>query len=319
MVSLPHLEDFDVERVHVHEPINVVLLCGGQYKQNNDGPPLSLRDAFLNAVPPPSIMKEYELIQAEEITQQFNFSNFYDDILKFETDIAQIVHLIILFCESQGALTELGAFSVIDEIMNRLFVIIDENYWSHDSFIKLGPLRRIVNKVGRHAIHVISDEDFGKNGKSLAQVNKSELVRVVENSLKVRLEVKSSPRTFNKNYAGHIIKLIVGLTQEYGALTEREIIHALKFFGVEKEEKEIKGYLLCACAVNWIFIVSKGIEDYYLPTNEVSESGKDAAVFSMKSDSKEKNKMRRRVMIRDCWKSQDEVRYSALRKSNNGV
>ncbi len=126
---LPFVEDIDAQKIHVREPFEVVLLCGGQFGSVSDPTPKSLRDAFLKAILPKPLQNRH-LIQAEEITREFDFFRSYDDILVFETDLAQIVELIILFCESEGSLAELGAFAVIDEIMKRLFVVVREKDWN---------------------------------------------------------------------------------------------------------------------------------------------------------------------------------------------
>src|SRR6185295_12911360 len=107
------------------------------------------------------ILKGRDLIQAEEITSDFLFFKKYDNILDFETDLAQIVELIILFCESEGSLAELGAFAMIDEIAQRLFVVVRQKHWNASSFIKLGPLRRVERKYGRETVCVVDDDDVG--------------------------------------------------------------------------------------------------------------------------------------------------------------
>jgi hypothetical protein len=144
---LPFAEDLDPARIHVQEPYVVVFLCGGQCTNLNTREPVSLRDAFLKVIDNP-IMNEGEWLRAEDVTQGTAFFDSYTDILIFETDLAQIVKLIVLFCESEGSSAELGAFTAIDEILERLFVIVRERHWREDSFIKLGPLRRSEKSAG---------------------------------------------------------------------------------------------------------------------------------------------------------------------------
>ncbi|MBK4723488.1 retron St85 family effector protein [Azospirillum sp. YIM DDC1] len=316
---LPYAEDIDVERIHVKEPFDVILLCGGQYGDIGDPTPKSLRDAFLKAFPPPKAINNLELIQAEEITKQFDFRKNYDDILMFETDIAQIVRLIILFCESEGSLAELGAFAVIDEIMNRLFVVIRENHWNEPSFIKLGPLQRISREVGREAIHVVADDDVGLNGKSATSVDKKKLVEMLDGPLEQRLSATRDSTTFDQGRAGHVIKLIVGLVQEYGALTAQEISWILKLFNTEKSDNQIRGYLLCAISVGWLTCISKGSKDYYVQTSLSVSKGIDAAVLPMKEGAKEMNKSRRRLAIRQHWMEKDKLRFAAIQQASKGM
>ncbi len=136
--------------------------------------------------------------------------------------------MIILFCESEGSLAELGAFAVIDEIAQRLFVVVREKHWEEMSFIKLGPLRLIEHEHGRESIYVIDDEHVGIRGNSASAVKPETLKDQLIEPLTVRLEKPREPTTFDANRSGHVIKLVVGLIQEYGALQITEISALLK-------------------------------------------------------------------------------------------
>lgn len=140
---LPYSEDLDADGIHVQAASDVVFLCGGPYSDISEPIPLSLRDAFLK-ISEYSPLKERVLLLAEDVTKADSFSDSYDNILEFETDLAQIVELIILFCESEGSLAEFGAFAMIDEIAKRLFVVVRQMHWKANSFVRLGPLRLIV-------------------------------------------------------------------------------------------------------------------------------------------------------------------------------
>ena len=216
-LNIPYATDLDAEKIHVQASSNVVFLCESQTLRNiSDPTPLSLRDAFIKILDNP-ILKGRDLIQAEEITSDFLFFKKYDDILEFETDLAQIVELIILFCESEGSLAELGAFAMISEIASRLFVIVREKHWNTPSFIKLGPLLLIEQRYGRNSIFVIEDREVGMRGDSAAHVDKEALKSLLVEPLASRLKRPHEPSTFNSARSGHVIKLIVALIQEYTA------------------------------------------------------------------------------------------------------
>lgn len=104
-------EYVDVKTIRVHAPAPAIFLCGGLVNVTKPVPP-SLRDAFTR-LPQKPPFSPYLLILAEELNAFFPEGE-YKDILKFETDIAQICDLIILFSESFGSAAELGAFSMIE-------------------------------------------------------------------------------------------------------------------------------------------------------------------------------------------------------------
>lgn len=194
---LPYSQDLDADKIHVQAASDVVFLCGGAHSDLSEAIPLSLRDAFLKILDYPPL-KDRVLIQAEDITQDYSFFDYYDNILDFETDLAQIVELIILFCESEGSLAELGAFAMIDEIAQRLFVVVRQKHWNLPSFIKLGPLRRIERKYGREAIYVVEDDDVGMVGDSAARVEKNALGSLLSSPLTIRLQKPRDPTTFDQ-------------------------------------------------------------------------------------------------------------------------
>jgi hypothetical protein len=312
-LSLPFAEDLDAERIHVQSASDIIFLCGGQRSDVSQPTPLSLRDAFLKILDNP-VLRRRDLIQAEDITDNISFFNKYEDILEFETDIAQIVELIILFCESEGSLAELGAFAMIEEIASRLFVVVREKHWNIDSFIKLGPLRRIEKKYGRGSIFLIDDLEVGMRGDSAEHVKKDVLRALLSEPISLRLQRPREPSTFDANRPGHVIKLIVGLVQEYGALEVDEIVDLLRVLNVIKDLADVHRYLLCAQAVGWLKEISKGSSDYFVAVN----TKLDAATIFSKEDAALKSKQRRRLSIREHWKAHDEQRYKAINQVARG-
>jgi hypothetical protein len=306
---LPFAEDLDAEKaIHVQAPNDVVFLCGGKTSPIDDKVPLSLRDAFLKILINP-VLANRELIQAEDITSDADFFSKYNNLLDFETDLAEIVELIVLFCESEGSFAELGSFVMIREIALRLFVVVREKHWYEDSFIRHGPLKYLVKKYGRECIYVINESEVGMNGEYVGSVKIDVLKTLLSEPLEKRLQKPRVPSTFDENSSGHKIKLVVGLVQEYGALTVEEIFELLQFLKiVSVTEQSLARYILCADAVGWLKLVSKGSGDYIVAvTTKV-----DAATIYRKQTTTEKNKARRRLIIRDHWKKTDKDRFSAI-------
>lgn len=305
---LPFVDDLDAAGIHhVQAPTNVIFLCGGQCSSINDATPLSLRDAFLKISDNPAINRSV-LIQAEEITSLSFFKDHYRDLLRFETDLAQISELILLFCESEGSLAELGAFAVSDEIAKRLLVIIRDKYWEADSFVRLGPLRYLENNHGSEAVYVIDDLDINMRAESAADVRIDVLKERLQQPLRKRLEQTREPTTFDQNKSGHIIKLIVGIIQEYGALTADEITDVLSKLNIDLNLGLVGGYLLCAEAVMWIAKKRKGWVTFY-----VAKDLPDAATLSWKPSLNLRDKVRRRFIIRQRWSETDQLRSAGIR------
>src|SRR4029077_694410 len=135
----------------------------------------------------------------------------------------------------------------------RLFLVVREKHWNELSFVRLGPLRRIEKTYGRDCIFVVDDASVGMRGNSAHAVNIDALKTVLVPPLTVRLARPHEPTTFDAQRSGHMIRLVVGLVQEYGALTTNEILILLKLLNVhEVNEQALYRYLLCADAVGWL-------------------------------------------------------------------
>ncbi|PDT06371.1 hypothetical protein CO666_01800 [Rhizobium chutanense] len=267
-----------------------------------------MRDAFLKILNNPALNGKV-LIQAEDITRLGFFSDAYEDILEFETDLAEISEIILLFCESEGSLAELGAFSVIEEIASRMLVIVRDKHWSGEgasSFVRLGPLRYLERKHGQSSVFVIDDRDIGVAG-SAAGIRIDVLRDQLQSPLASRLATIRNPTTFSSTRPGHIIKLIVGMVQEYGALTIDEIDELLLKLDVYVPSLKLKGYLLCAEAANWVVKKRKGSDDFY-----VARPLPDSVSIVTKTVRAVANKGRRRMAIREHWKAHQPLRYSVI-------
>jgi len=77
------------------------------------------------------------------------------NLQRYETEIARIADLVVLFLESMSVAAELGAFAMSDELAKKLLVVNDSRYMRGESFIDQGPLA-IVRESGQHRV-VYSD------------------------------------------------------------------------------------------------------------------------------------------------------------------
>ena len=152
-----------------------------------------------------------------------------------------------------------------------------------------------------------------------------EAIRIVENScanialnkfrdqldppLRERLERTREPSTFNADRPGHLIKLIVGLVQEFGALTEDEVAALVEKLGIDLSRERLRSYLLCAKSVEWLVAERKGFRDFL-----VAVPDKEAVNFRYLGEALPKNRARRKLDIRKYWKENDEARFRAISK-----
>jgi hypothetical protein len=168
------------------------------------------------------------LITPEDYREWNQFEG-YDNLIDFERDAGCLSRGILLFSECEGAFAELGAFSMDDDLCERLLVVVArEHYYDAPSFIRLGPIRRIEKAHSSGAICVVDST----NDKHLFEAE----VAGVGDALKSK--VKTLPKTsgFRSSRRRDQFLLIVDLVDLFGALTEREVQELLSFMGITHEE-----------------------------------------------------------------------------------
>jgi hypothetical protein len=295
----------DVDSLRVQAPKPKVLICGGKFDFSKQEISLSMRDAYLKLINNPTF-KDTDLVLAEDITKEYLSESLYDDILNFENDLAQACDLVILFCESEGSFAELGSFSVDREISSKLFVVVRNKHFQKNSFIKLGPLQALAN-IHEQSVFVIHDNDIGIVGDSHKAINRDTLRDQLRPSIEHRLGAAQEHTTFNRRRAGHLVKLITGIVQEFGALTRREIHQFLVDASIKIPKKRVAQLVLCGKAIDWLGEERRGTDDLIFPLVE-----NDAAIIRLKEGVHPRDKMRRRVEVQEYWKENDNNRYVGI-------
>lgn len=307
--DIPDLPEYaDLKSIRVHAPTTVIFVCGGKVDIKSLVP-LSLRDALFRVLGK-SFLAKYDVRMAEDMEIFFPHGG-YDELLKFESDIAQISELIILFSESDGSLAELGVFVMDDEIAPRMLVFVDSKNYSRDSFIKLGPLYTLSKAHGEDCVAVINLSDIGiVDIKFTQNTDLNAFLRAVDGSIKYRLRRRADPRTFDPTRNGHLIKLITGLIQHYSSLTIDEIDVLLYSMNVNIRTEEIKKLLHCSEIFGWIISSRRGLNTYY---SAVSENL--AIHFEFISEIPAIDRRRWRADILQHWRSNEPDRFKSIQEA----
>jgi hypothetical protein len=307
------LECVDAGSLRVHAPAPLIFLCGGPYDATASTPK-SLRDAFMRSAHKKPFDRHFPLL-AEDLNAFFPRGQ-YKDILSFEADLAQISDLIILFSESFGSAAELGAFSMVPEIAPRLLVVIDDHYYGHNSFITLGPIRSLENAYGETSVCVLNRTDINISSiRNIETINISVFSERLGAAFTTRIKTAREHTTFNKERHGHVIKLIVGLIQHYGALTLDEIDLFLDFWSIKLSRDRLSDLLLCAEFANWTLKDKRGLSTYYLTT-----ATNEALQYKLRADLPDLarfnpiqlKKERWRADIVEYWRRNEPDRFSSI-------
>jgi hypothetical protein len=105
------------------------------------------------------------------------------DIADFEHLISELSHAVVLFPEAAGSYAETGYFSAVKTISKRCILVLNLKYQKKDSFISLGPAKKIASNS---IFHPLIQIDYDKpNFDSITE----RIKRFSQNKYKKRLYV----------------------------------------------------------------------------------------------------------------------------------
>ncbi len=159
-----------------------IFLCGKAYDDNYNSTNRGIIEKFMTA-------KDNRLFFVLSEHLWDNTFNSDIDLLTFEEFLAEVSDAIILFVESPGSFSELGAFSYADRLFNnKLIIVIDNQYRESKSFIMTGP----VTKAKNNGAKVIYAPLY-----ATGLLSSSELRATIDTLLN-ELKSKSSPKNKRK-------------------------------------------------------------------------------------------------------------------------
>lgn len=263
------LRGLDIEECRVEfSNAPVVLLCGGRVKL--DTPPnasaISLRHAIAASYP------KFEVFRPEEITG-WHADGIFRDLMSFERELASICSLVVIVLESEGALVELGAFSQLSELSEKIIAIRSGQYTGHESFINLGILRFITEK---NKTAVKSYPWDIKNPETISNELTQDVISDIEEELIKQPKSQSLKLTRNS----HVIVLICEFVRLFIALKEHEIFECLQEVGVVTTDEVLRGQLFLLTAFRLLKQAEYSDAVFYMRSDEPYHKLR----FSLKDD-----------------------------------
>jgi hypothetical protein len=238
----------------------VVLLCGGRVETKSsadasDPPIQSLRHAISLE------FSKFELFRPEEITTWQNDAVFRN-LVDFETELAAICSLVVIILESAGSIAELGAFSQLEELRNKL-VVIKSSFFSEkdykDSFINLGILRYIQEK-NRDGIKVYP-WDIG-NPEAIEKEIIQDALKGIEDSLLIIPDTQ----VLKIDREAHATTVVCELIRIFVALKRNEILNYVRTLGFTMDDKKLRRKLFLLENFQLVKVVEYDGTDYYCRT-----------------------------------------------------
>lgn len=221
LALLESLVDFESTKV-IKFPERIWVF-GGQISDINEANPVSFRDKFIRHVHDSQATFVNKIAKPEDFPEWWN-SVGYPDLLQFESDAGCLSQLIVIFLESPGAWVELGAFANDPDLCKKLLIVVPEKYRTGESFIELGPLRRIEkHHPDDDGICVVQSERY-------QDLDKAELQAIVS-SIDARLKKTHKSESWDSTKRTHRLLLAADLADLYQVIRTRTIVEIAFKFG----------------------------------------------------------------------------------------
>jgi hypothetical protein len=300
--------DFAACRIELSDT-PIVLLCGGKVKTKEhpdaETPPIgSLRDAISRA------HTTFEVFRPEEI-ESWQSDGVFKDLLSFEKELASICSLVVIILESEGALVELGAFSQLTELSEKIIAICPSAHRTTNSFINLGILRFISEKK---TSSVKSYPWETKNPNSIT----GEVISDAVTDITEELSSLSKTEVLKASQNSHLIVMICELLKMFAALKESELLFYLKRIGFSLSSSELKGKLFLLKSFRLIKIQDYSDSWFYMRTSENYHKVR----IAMKDKSEKFDSLRTEIQILEFYDKNDQKhrnRLRAIRLAKNGA
>jgi hypothetical protein len=202
---------------------------------------------------------------AERAIQLYRDTN-YSDLISFEEDIAAISSVVLVIAESGGSLAELGAFSTNPTVRKSLRVITQQKYAKAESFIRYGPIERVIksgqrNFVGYYPWRVTK---AGRFVKASARLHYTEIRKFITD----HLDAVPASELFRLHVERQVFYVIYWIIYLSLAVSVSDLYSYIASLIPTIQTPEIRNKLYCMELAGWICRTSYSGKDYFYVLHE---------------------------------------------------
>jgi hypothetical protein len=224
----------------VQNPPDYVFLCGGKLED----PEHSLRAQFYERKVKPNPVLEKKVVLAEVADKWYSTRKLFGDLLELEGYLAALCACILLFVESPGAIAELGAFTQMAALREKLIAVIERSHSIGPSFIVNGPIEQMSRLAsGRVLSYPWLLDPSGADPKRLNIGALDDTLNDLIEKLQETLAKRTKTSGFRAKDHGHRMLLIADLVKLSVVTFQEEIQEILGELRVGVGERELTKYL----------------------------------------------------------------------------
>lgn len=240
-----------------------IFVCGGPVDVRQ-AEPLSVRDALLRRIGSKKGISER--IRLAEEFKDWAYDGHYRDLLSFEEHLAELSDVIVLILESPGTLAELGLFTALEAIREKLSVYISKFHFEQDSFIRLGPIKLL--ELSNNEAAVFPWTNSGADGSRLDQKWLNESSQELLDELEDKIATSAPEVRFDGSRWLHKVLLICNLLWLMHALKLSEIEEYLDLFGAKMLPDELKQAMFMLDKIGLVAIAARGRDRFYIANDK---------------------------------------------------
>ena len=234
--------------------------------------------------------KDTAYVLAESAQQLYRDSG-YSDLITFEEDIARIASVVLVISESAGSLAELGAFCSNSVISPVLRVLISESNFAQESFIRWGPVERILT-ANRERVGVFPWAADGKPG--VLEASADPFFQDIEKFIDDHIGAASSTMQYPVDTEIAQFYDIMWIIYLADAITPLKLLELLQRIHSDVTLYSLRRKVYTLRVARWLKIAPYGSQDfYYLPEQN------DPFRYGFIDGSKDKEPIRRVLSVRN--------------------
>jgi hypothetical protein len=285
--------DLDKESLRIVRPTQVIFLCGG--RTANDGPHTSLRDYLLRAK---RIRRKFSVVLAETANDLYRDTQ-YPDLISFEEDIALIAALVVVIAESPGSLAELGAFASSPLAGGALRIMMQQEFFKQNSFIRHGPVERIRStRRERVGVYPWKTHSSGLLNTASVRPHAAKMIEFLDREVQLvpdtsRFDDIGAAKVFFVIYWVIYLSLAISIP-----MLSKLVIELMP----ELNEDDVINKLFCMRLVGWIEQESYDDSDYVFALVD-----RDPFDYSFSSSAQSNDSLRRKAVLQSQMGRADNV------------
>lgn len=210
----------DLSNSYVVTGLPLIFLCGGSINDGSSGTQ-SLRKALVKT----QIFQDTSKVKIFIAEKVLNFETTkHKDLKRFEKLIGNYCDIVVVILESPGSICELGVFSEIVEISEKLLVIIEGCHFEKSSFIRQGVLQALGENVKPISWQTVTGDNM------LFTLEPDDLADIADQIISKASQLTTSRKKLSLDKTRHQVAFVYSCCRLLIGPTKSEIEECLEIF-----------------------------------------------------------------------------------------